>query len=136
MEPKQCEKCGETVEAARAFCPACGAAMVAEEQRADVSAFDASAGTIQFGKTVYGKVLAEMGLNISEAPNKQPATPPAAAPPMAAPAPATPEKRVGGSNRTKWIVIAIAALLFLGMLAVIVAAAGIYFYSRYQQSTL
>jgi hypothetical protein len=110
--------------------------MVAEEQRSDLSAFDASAGTMQFGKTVYGKVLAEMGLNISEAPNKQPTLSAAPAPPVGAPAPDTPEKPAGGSNRTKWIVIAIAAVLFLGMLAVIVAAAGFYFYSRFQQSTL
>lgn len=136
MEGKRCEKCGETVEATRAFCPGCGAAMEAEEQRGDVSAFDASAGTVQFGKTVYGKMLSQMGLNISDAPKKISVAPEAAAvnvPPAEPPA-GGPQVIPARSSKIKWIILA-AALLFLGMLAVIAAAALIFIYSRYQQST-
>jgi hypothetical protein len=134
MESRQCEKCGETVEATRAFCPGCGSAMVAEEKRSDVSAFDASAGTIQFGKTVYGKMLSEMGLNISEAPNKASVPSPTAVGKPPAGLQGASDGRAGGSSKTKWIILA-AALIFIAMLAVIVAAGLIYFYSIYRPAT-
>jgi hypothetical protein len=111
--------------------------MVAEEKRSDVSAFDASAGTIQFGKTVYGKMLSEMGLNISEAPNKASVASPTATgtrPAGVQGAARESEGRAGGSSKTKWIILA-AAIIFLTMLAVIVAAGLLYFYSIYQPAT-
>ena len=136
MEPKRCEKCGETVESTRAFCPGCGAALVVEEERTDVSAFDASAGTVQFGKTVFGKMLSEMGLNISEAPNKPAAVQPVAVkaqPAAAAPAETlAPEQKQ--SSRTKWIILGVAVIL-LAMLA-FVGAVLIFLYFRYQQAAV
>ncbi|MEO8647772.1 MAG: hypothetical protein ABI539_01260 [Acidobacteriota bacterium] len=62
----QCAKCGEKVDQAKAFCSECGSSLVAEDERKAVSEFDASAGTVQYGKTVYNQLLSDMGLDISE----------------------------------------------------------------------
>lgn len=95
MGLKECDKCGEMVGEAKAFCPACGHAFVEEEQRQETSKFDSFEHTVQFGQTMYNMMLSDMGLNISKSPNPgekrvevlEPATPaekqaeiPAAAP--------------------------------------------------------
>ena len=68
MDQRACEKCGEMVSAAKAFCPACGHAFVEEEQREDKSEFQNLDGTMQVGNTMYNQMLSEMGLNIAASP--------------------------------------------------------------------
>ncbi|MBK9214346.1 MAG: zinc ribbon domain-containing protein [Chloracidobacterium sp.] len=65
MSQRPCDKCGEEVSVTKAFCPACGHALVDEEQREDTSEFQRLDGTMQVGKTMYNQMLSEMGLNIS-----------------------------------------------------------------------
>lgn len=138
MDARQCEKCGETVEATKAFCPGCGSAMVAEEVRGEISQFDATPGTIQYGKTMYGKVLSEMGLNISAAPNK--AAPPRAAEVRIQATETAPAKTATDeppkSSKIKWIILGVVLLLFVGLVVVAVAAVLIFLYFRYQQTTI
>jgi len=66
MAERQCEKCGEMVDSARAFCPSCGNPFVAEEQREQQSNYERMDNTVQMGKTMYGQMLSDMGLNISK----------------------------------------------------------------------
>jgi hypothetical protein len=69
MGQQQCDKCGEMVDEAKAFCPGCGNAFVKEEKRQGASKFEKLDPTIQFGHTMYNQLLEDMGLNISGAPN-------------------------------------------------------------------
>ena len=68
MGLKQCSKCNEMVDEAKAFCPACGNAFVEEEQRQEKSKFEKMDNTVQFGQTMYNQMLSEMGLNIAKPP--------------------------------------------------------------------
>ena len=70
MTSLQCEKCGEMVDEAKAFCPGCGNSFVSEEKRPEASKFEKLEPTIQFGQTMYNQLLEDMGLNISAAPNQ------------------------------------------------------------------
>ena len=65
MGEKQCGKCGETVDEAKAFCPGCGNAFVEEKTRTSVSDFDLSDNTVRLGDTMYNQMLSDMGLSIS-----------------------------------------------------------------------
>jgi hypothetical protein len=65
MTQRACEKCGEMVSAAKAFCPSCGHALVEEETRAEASEFQNLDGTMKLGQTMYNEMLSEMGLNIA-----------------------------------------------------------------------
>ena len=132
MNPKQCEKCGEMVEAAKAFCPGCGSPMVAEAERTRVSEFDASAGTVQYGKTVFGNLLSDMGLNISDVRNS-PAKP-ADAPPEPVQKAAETEQttKAGTSRSTKWVIAGIIILLLV--MAVVFAAAALFVFFRWEQT--
>lgn len=71
MGLKQCvnEKCGEMVDEAKAFCPACGNAFVEEEKRQKASEFESAESTIQLARTDFNKMLSEMGLDISKPPD-------------------------------------------------------------------
>ena len=69
MGLRQCDKCSEMVDEAKAFCPGCGNAFVEEEKRREASKFEKLDPTIQFGQTMYNQMLEDMGLNISGAPN-------------------------------------------------------------------
>ncbi len=102
MSERQCEKCGTTVAAAKAFCPECGNAFVDEEQREETSEFKMTDGTMQFSQTMYDQMLSDMGLNISKSSEsltkevapvleqmQQAAPPPTSATPTKAPAPKT-----------------------------------------------
>lgn len=60
MAMKVCEKCDESVDEAKAFCPACGNAFVIEEKREDSSEFDKYAGTMNMSQSVYKMMLSEM----------------------------------------------------------------------------
>jgi len=141
---RKCEKCGEMVDEAKAFCPACGHAFVEEEKRSDRSKFDQMGGTMQMGQTMYNKMLSDMGLDMSESQEKPvepvkpapqvvqpavrqqilqpvatPATKPSASTKPAEPLPVTP--RI--SKRTKWVIAAAVVAIVLFVLLIIVALA-------------
>ena len=71
MALRQCDKCSEMVDEAKAFCPECGNVLVEEKQREEESAYESMDGTMQFGQTMYNQMLSDMGLNISAAPDKK-----------------------------------------------------------------
>ncbi len=133
MALKQCDKCSEMVDEAKAFCPACGNAFVEEERRSITTNFEEMDMTVQFGQTMYNQMLSDMGLNVSKAPDVQEkvvevvaAAPAPVAPVM--PALAVPAAPAKSSNKMIWIIIGvIAALILLGII-VVIAAAGIIFY--------
>ena len=129
MDSKQCERCGETVDAAKAFCPGCGNPFVQEEVRTKVSEFDASAGTVQFGNTVYNQLLSDMGLNIAEAPAAasrpgDPRPPQESAPPSPDRPAAAPET----GSRRKMIILVIVAGVLLGLAAAAILALAVAYY--------
>ena len=117
MGSKQCGKCGETVDEAKAFCPGCGHAFVEEEKRT-VSEFDMQNETVRLGGTMYNQLLSDMGLSISRSPKKsdsksehipiQPAAPPAIKP--ADPKP----------SYVKWIILGAVAALGVLLLLLLV----------------
>jgi hypothetical protein len=149
---RQCEKCGEQVDQAKAFCPGCGSALIEESAREGESNFDKFDGTVQFGKTMYGQMLSDMGLDRSGAPGEvgkpivinpavpvQPGEPtppkpvireqvltPATAPPVETKS----EDSVapaGESSTLKWILIAGGVLVFLGLFLILLAIAAYFF---------
>src|SRR5258706_1016868 len=95
MGLKQCIACSEMVDEAKAYCPGCGNAFVEEEKRKEASEYEQADSTIQFGKTMFGEMLSDMGLNLAKppgqadkrievlAPAAAPATPPQAVKPQA-----------------------------------------------------
>jgi hypothetical protein len=131
MALRPCGKCGEQVDEAKAFCPACGNAMVEERQRATKSDFEKMDSTVQLGQTMYNQMLSDMGLNISAAPNakKSVTLEPAAA---AKPAPVTPAKQSEvpprKSNRRLWLIAIIVGAALLLLALIVVGAAGVMYY--------
>lgn len=75
MSFKECKKCGESVDAAKAFCPECGDPFFEEETRAESSEFDKYAGTMNITKSMYNMMLSEMDLDTSRPAKKKPAPP-------------------------------------------------------------
>jgi hypothetical protein len=69
MGLKKCEKCGEMVDKAKAFCPGCGNPFIDEETRRSASEFDKYAGTLQVTASAYNMMLSEMGLDTSRPPD-------------------------------------------------------------------
>ncbi|QQS34377.1 MAG: hypothetical protein IPM50_07380 [Acidobacteriota bacterium] len=157
METRQCENCGETVDAAKAFCPGCGNAFVEEKAREKASEFESHDSTVQMGQTMYNQMLSDMGLNIKKSPAKPeaeavpkkvevaaPVAPAAAAPvelkpaapsPVelkpAAPPPAThpnTQAKQPATGSNKWIWIMVAGLVLIFLFAALIVAAGIGFY--------
>lgn len=136
MGQKQCGKCGETVDEAKAFCPECGNAFVEEKKRTSVSDFDQSNTTVQLGQTMFNKMLSDMGLSVSKdpslrekgrveviAPVVQPAASESREPKKAVPPPTR-------SGNRKWIIVGVAAAVILFVLAallVVVVAFILYF---------
>lgn len=129
MALKQCGKCSEMVDEAKAFCPGCGNAFVEEEKR-EASNFEKMDNTVQLGQTMYDQMLSDMGLNISRsAPPREKrvemiepvasAAPPRKKIPVSAP-PAV------KSSKTKWIILA-AVVLLLGFFVLLAAAVLLYF---------
>jgi hypothetical protein len=144
MAEKTCPQCSETVDEAKAFCPACGHSFVTEEKRTDASAYDKADHTMQMGQTMYNSMLSDMGLNIRKEPEKrvevlkpvgvQPAqvlqpvagtqpTPPQP-PPTAVPEPPVAKK----SNKKIWIITILIAVLLLLIFAAAVIGVGLYLY--------
>lgn len=70
MGLRQCDKCSEMVDEAKAFCPGCGNAFVEEKDR-EASKFEKMDSTVQFGQTMYNQMLEDMGLNIGAVPSSQ-----------------------------------------------------------------
>ena len=85
---------------------------------------------------MYNQLLSDMGLNISKQPNLEPSSAESAIPeisesrtsnPEKVSQPAQPPKK---NSRRLWILIGIAAFVFLLALLVVVAAVAIIFFSR------
>ncbi len=133
MAQKECEKCHEIVDEAKAFCPASGHAFVEEQTRREESGFDKMDSTVQFGQTMYNMMLSDMGLNISKAPDVSekrievllPAAEPAKPPEIKQ------DKPKGPSNAKWYILGAVIAVLFFFF--VLFAAAAVFIYwSRFR----
>ena len=134
MGQKQCGKCGEMVDEAKAFCPECGHAFDEEKKRTSVSDFDRSDTTVQLGATMFNQMLSDMGLSTSKEPNRpnkdrveviSPAVP-AAAPNERKNAPQTPTQ----SRRRTWIIAGVAAAVILFVLAALIIVAAFILYFR------
>jgi hypothetical protein len=125
MAQKQCGKCGEMVDEAKAFCPGCGESFVEEESREETN-FEKMGSTVQLGQTMYNQMLSDMGLSVEKKesppekrleiiePVKQPASPKTAA------------VATAGFNRTKWIILA--GVILLGLFILLLAAAVLFYY--------
>lgn len=138
MAEKQCGKCGEMVDEAKAFCPGCGHSFVDEKQRSTISDFDQSKHTVQLGETMFNQMLSEMGLNTSKAPapgdeNANVVTP--LAPAVIAstatkgeikPSQASPDKR----TKIIWIAVIVLAAVVLAIVVILAAVGVLYFYYR------
>ena len=133
MGLKQCEKCGETVDEAKAFCPACGHSFVEEEKRQKASEFESLASTVQLGQSDYDKMLSDMGLDISKPPSAPEKRIEVIAP--IAPAIKQPEKpsvKPKPVNYTKWFILG-GIVIILGFLIVVAAAVVAFIYwSRFR----
>ena len=145
MAEKTCPQCSETVDGAKAFCPACGHAFVTEEKRTDSSAYEKMDSTVQMGQTMYNNMLSDMGLNVKREPEKrvevlkpvavQPAqtlqpvagTRPVPTPP---PAPALAETAEKKGNKKIWIIAIVVALLLVLIFAAAVIGVALYLYFR------
>lgn len=133
MGLKQCDKCNEMVDEAKAFCPGCGNAFVEEEKRQDKSEFDRMDSTVQLGKTMYGQMLSDMGLNISKAPNPAEKRIEVLAPvAAAAKSPELKPDLAKPTSNAKWLILAgVALILALGLLVILAAAVVIYYLPRF-----
>lgn len=127
MGLRQCEKCSEMVDEAKAFCPGCGNAFVEEEKRSQTSNFDTMDSTVQLGQTMYNQMLSDMGLNISKAYDpaeiRVDVIEPLATevkPQVSKPVPET-----KSSGNRKWIIAGVAVILVL--LFLVIAIAGLVF---------
>ena len=140
MGQKACDKCGELVDEAKAFCPGCGNAFVEEEQRQEASAFEKMDNTVQMGKTMFGNMLSDMGLNISKAPDApQPVKRVEVIAPIVPAAPV--ETNITSSTQAQapppakksyliWIIVGAAAMILLLALLVVVIAVVILYLNR------
>lgn len=130
MAQKQCGKCGEMVEQAKAFCPGCGHALVEEEVR-EATNFERMDNTVQLGQTMYNQMLSDMGLSKekrAEFPEKRiEVIEPAAAPSVRPSAGPASLPRPSGSSKTKWIILGVVILL-VGLMALVVAGLLLYFF--------
>ncbi len=128
MSLKKCEKCGEDVEIAKAFCPECGNPFVKEEKRADATEFDKYAGTLAFSKSEHDLLLAKMDLDTSKSPEtEQPKNPVSDSPNNFPPQNKSPDKKKD-SGIIKWIILAAGAVIIVFFAVVILIALYIYFY--------
>ena len=138
MSLRECDKCGEMVDEAKAFCPGCGRAFVEEAVRTESTEFNLLDGTMKMGDTMYNQMLSDMGLNTSAQPNKttevvQPAVQPVQQTINAEPQPVIqPTAKVSdaspGANR--WVVIGGIAVFLLLVLLIAVIVIGWVFWSR------
>lgn len=127
MAERQCEKCGEFADHAKAFCPACGAPFIEEEKRSGVSDYDAMDSTVQLGQTMYNQMLSDMGLNVSKAPDVPEKRIEVVVPAVAEPTTQRPLPTNARPNSRVWIWVALALVSTLLLFAV-VAAVLLYLY--------
>src|SRR5438445_10111854 len=120
MGQKQCDKCGETVDEAKAFCPACGNAFVAEEKRQKISEYDSLDKTMQVGQTMYGKMMSDLGQSASRPPAVPEKRVEVIAPVACAvkPQPVRSPEPVAKSNKKWWFIIG-GVIFVLGFVVVI-----------------
>jgi hypothetical protein len=129
MALRECDKCGQMVDEAKAFCPSCDNVFVVEEKRGEASKFERLDKTVQLGNTMYDMMLSDMGLNISK-----PAPKPEKRVEVIAPIQTAPAQKVTAaapaakarSSWTLWIVLGAIGLLIL----LPFAAVSIYFLIR------
>jgi hypothetical protein len=131
MGLKQCDKCDEMVDEAKAFCPGCGNSLLAEETRKEASNFDSFAGTVQLGNTMYNQMLSNMGLNISEAPNAHEKRVEVIAPVEAAAEPPENVVEKPKPSYTKWIILGGVVVIALFLLFVVAAVLIFVYISRF-----
>jgi hypothetical protein len=130
MGHRQCDKCSELVDEARAFCPACGHAFVEEEKRQTKTEFESVDHTMQMGQTMYNQMLSDMGLNISkQQPKASPEKLAEVIAPVAPAAPVEPGQPPKTTNYLKWIIIIGACVLLLAFLVIIAAGVLLYWLS-------
>ena len=144
MPDKYCPQCGEKVDEAKAFCPACGHAFVDEEKRTDASAYEQADHTMQMGQTMYNAMLSDMGLNLKKEPDKrievlkpvgvQPAQTlqPVAGTlqtPRTSP-PADADEAPKKSNKKIWIITIVVAVALLLIFVAAVVVVGLYLYFK------
>lgn len=127
MALKECEKCGESAEEAKAFCPACGWPFVSEDKRQDSSEFDKYAGTVNVSQSVYKMMLADF--DVPTAPKPKPEIAPVPQPvvePVVTTATPTASEKPKLSN---WLQIAIIGIIsFWIIILASVLAVLFYFY--------
>lgn len=131
MGLKVCEKCGEKVDEAKAFCPECGNSFVVEEKREGSSEFDNYAGTVSFSKSLYKLMLSDIKPEISSPTNienkrKQPTATNNGqiSTPDFVNIPETPVKQLEQSSKSgikKWIVFSILGGFLLLILVIAVS---------------
>lgn len=128
MGSKQCGRCGEDVDEAKAFCPGCGNAFVEEEERKTVSGFELSNDTIKLGDTLYNQLLSDMGLSISKQPNKGEISVPPDKTEAAAPAPPPVKTQDAKPSYAKWLILG--AVLAVGLVFLLLLVLGILIWYR------
>ena len=132
MGEKQCGKCGEIADEAKAFCPGCGNAFVEEKRRTTVSDFELSESTVRLSDSMYNEMLSEMGLSISKSPNGEEKkadavpTPPTTVPPIDTVQ--VPESAYTVKAVLKAIVIGAAVGFLLLAIVLAIAVTAYYFY--------
>ena len=126
MAQKQCGKCVEMVDEAKAFCPGCGESFVEEEGR-EATNFEKMGSTVQLGQTMYNQMLSDMGLSVEKkesSPEKRLETiEPVRQPPAS---PKTAAVPAAGSGKTKWIILA--GVILVGLFILLLAAASLLYY--------
>lgn len=123
MALKQCETCSEMVDEAKAFCPGCGHALIAEQERKQESSFDSMAHTVQLGDTMYNQMLSDMGLKGSKTPIPPEKRVEIIAPltPAAKPR-AVPDIKSKPASNKKWYILAGVIFFVLSLLVIAIAA--------------
>src|SRR5688572_21570610 len=140
MAQKQCDKCSEMVDEAKAFCPGCGSSFVIETKREVRSNFDSFEGTVNLGDTMFNQMLSDMGLNISKTPGAAEKkgevidlSPAAAPPPVQAqaptPVPAPAPVQAKPKSNTKWFILG-GVVLALVFMFIVAAAIVIFIFLR------
>jgi hypothetical protein len=128
MSLRECDKCGEMVDEAKAFCPGCGHALVEEAVRTESTEFNLLDGTMKMGDTMYNQMLSDMGLSISAHEDKTTEVIQAAVQAVDAKPEQVAQPVTQGSNTAnKWLIIGGITVLLL-LIAVIVI--GWVFWSR------
>jgi hypothetical protein len=144
MGSRQCNECKEMVDEARAFCQGCGNPLVVEVERTESSSFERSTATVQFGQTLFGEILSDLGLDISKAPQQEETPAPVAMPvrtqvvaPVAtvrpvqtrpeSPKPSGAGANPSGSSKVMWWILGVLGGVLLLLVALFVGGALFYF---------